>query len=92
VHVEHIGQPGGLVDEVAARAPVPVDLLQADDLGTRPFDGRGDAREIQHTVEPDAVVDVERRHPQLPLGRHRPGAGRWRRSGRCGRADGGGQQ
>ena len=58
-----------------------VDLLQADHLGSCRLDRGCDALEVEHVVEPDAMVDVERRHAQR--------AWRWGAGNTCRRAGAG---
>ena len=64
VQAQPSGEPRGLITEPAARSPVPVDLLQADDVGPGLVDDRGGALQVEQAVGTDAVVDVERRQPK----------------------------
>ena len=43
---------------------MPVDLLQADDVGARRREDLRDVFQVEHVVGSGGVVDVVRRHPQ----------------------------
>jgi hypothetical protein len=68
MHVQCPRQFRGLVGEVAALTPMPVDLLQAHDIGAGVTDLGRDASEIQATIDAPAVMDVEGHHPDRPIG------------------------
>jgi hypothetical protein len=58
VHAQPLTEPARLIDELAARAPVAVDLLQADDVRAAALDLAGDPFEVEPAVDAGAVVDV----------------------------------
>jgi hypothetical protein len=61
-----VAQPTRLVDVAASGAEVAVDLLQGDDVGVRALDHSGGAVQVEDTVEPDPVVNVEGQHAHGP--------------------------
>jgi hypothetical protein len=63
LHIEPFTQPGGLVHPVAARAEVPIDLLQSDEVATRGGERTERTIEVEHAVLAHTVMDVEGRHP-----------------------------
>jgi hypothetical protein len=54
VHAEPPREPAGLVYELAARAPVAIDLPEADHVGGAALDLAGDPLEVEPPVHPAA--------------------------------------
>ena len=82
MHVQVPRQFGGLIGEVAALTPVPVDLLQAHDVGAGVTDLGRDAVEIQAVIDALAVLDVVGHDADRPVRGSWLGEGGRRRAGR----------